>query len=179
MLKDVCNSQKDFSAICLRYFNPVGAHESGLIGEDPKDIPNNLMPYIAQVASGKLKELNIFGDDYPTQDGTGVRDYIHVVDLASGHMSALNFLDDNPGWHAFNLGTGTGVSVLELVKTFEEVNQLTIPYKITPRRSGDIAEFFSNSNKANMLLNWSAEKGIGDMCRDTWKFQMKLKETNT
>jgi len=179
LLKDVCNSQKDFSAICLRYFNPVGAHESGLIGEDPKDIPNNLMPYIAQVASGKLKELNIFGDDYPTQDGTGVRDYIHVVDLASGHMSALNFLSNNSGWHAFNLGTGSGVSVLELVKTFEKVNQLTIPYKITPRRSGDIAEFFSNSNKANMLLNWSAEKDIGDMCRDTWKFQMKLKETNT
>ena len=175
MLKDVCNSQKDFSAICLRYFNPVGAHESGLIGEDPKDIPNNLMPYIAQVAEGKLKELNIFGDDYPTQDGTGVRDYIHVMDLASGHMSALNFLDDNPGWHAFNLGTGTGVSVLELVKTFEEVNQLTIPYKITTKRSGDIGECFSNSNKANMLLNWSVEKDIGDMCRDTWKFQMKLR----
>ena len=176
MLKDVCNSQKDFSAICLRYFNPVGAHESGLIGEDPKDIPNNLMPYIAQVASGKLKELNIFGDDYPTQDGTGVRDYIHVVDLASGHMSALNFLDDNPGWHAFNLGTGTGVSVLELVKTFEEVNQLTIPCKITPRRSGDVAESYSDSSKAKTLLHWSAKKDIGDMCRDTWKFQMKSKE---
>ena len=119
MLKDVCNSQKDFSAICLRYFNPIRAHVSGLIGENPKDTPNNLMPYIAQVASGKLKELNIFGDDYLTQDGTGVRDYIHVVDLASGHTSALNFLDDNPGWHAFNLGTGSGVSVLELVETFE------------------------------------------------------------
>ena len=179
MLKDVCNSQKDFSAICLRYFNPVGAHESGLIGEDPKDIPNNLMPYIAQVAAGKLKELNIFGDDYPTHDGTGVRDYIHVMDLASGHMRALNFLDDNSGWHAFNLGTGLGVSVLELVKTFEEEKQIVIPYKITSRRSGDIAEFFSNSSKANRLLNWSAEKDIGDMCRDTWKFQMKLRETNT
>jgi UDP-glucose 4-epimerase len=178
MLKDVCNSQKDFSAICLRYFNPVGAHESGLIGEDPKDIPNNLMPYIAQVASGKLKKLNIFGDDYPTQDGTCVRDYIHVMDLARGHVSALSYSEDSSGWHAFNLGTGSGVSVLELVKTFEKVNQLTIPYKITPRRSGDIAEFFSNSNKANMLLNWSAEKDIGDMCCDTWKFQMKSKESN-
>jgi len=179
MLKDVCNSQKDFSAICLRYFNPVGAHESGLIGEDPKDIPNNLMPYIAQVAEGKLKELNIFGDDYPTQDGSGVRDYIHVVDLASGHMSALNFLSNNSGWHAFNLGTGTGVSVLELVKTFEKVNQLTIPYKITPRRSGDVAESYSDSSKAKKLLHWSTKKDIRDMCRDTWKFQMKLKETNT
>ena len=134
------------------------------------------MPYIAQVASGKLKKLNIFGDDYPTQDGTGIRDYIHVMDLASGHVSALSFSEDNPGWHAFNLGTGSGVSVLELVKTFEEVNQLTIPCKILPRRFGDIAEFYSNSSKANRLLNWSAEKNIGDMCRDTWKFQMKLKE---
>ena len=179
MLKDVCNSQKDFSAICLRYFNPVGAHESGLIGEDPKDIPNNLMPYIAQVASRKLKELNIFGDDYPTKDGTGFRDYIHVMDLASGHMSALNFLDDNPGWHAFNLGTGTGVSVLELVKTFEEVNKLTIPYKLKLRRSGDVAESYSDSSKAKKLLHWSTKKDIRDMCHDTWKFQMKLRETNT
>ena len=178
MLKDVCNSQKDFSAICLRYFNPVGAHESGLIGENPKDIPNNLMPYIAQVAEGKIKELNIFGDDYPTQDGTGVRDYIHVMDLASGHLSALSFLKDNPGWHAFNLGTGSGVSVLELIKTFEKVNKLTIPYKRTPRRSGDVAESCSDSTKAKTLLNWSAEKNIGDMCRDTWKFQMKLRDTN-
>jgi len=178
MLKDVCNSQKDFSAICLRYFNPVGAHESGLIGENPKDIPNNLMPYIAQVAEGKIKELNIFGDDYPTQDGTGVRDYIHVMDLASGHLSALSFLKDNPGWHAFNLGTGSGVSVLELIKTFEKVNKLTIPYKRTPRRSGDVAESYSDSTKAKTLLNWSAEKNIGDMCRDTWKFQMKLRDTN-
>jgi len=176
MLKDICNSQKDFSVICLRYFNPVGAHESGLIGEDPKDIPNNLMPYIAQVASGKLKELNIFGDDYPTQDGTGVRDYIHVMDLASGHVSVLSFSEDSPGWHAFNLGTGSGVSVLELVKTFEKVNQLTIPYKITPRRSGDVAESYSDSSKAKTLLHWSAKKDIGDMCRDTWKFQMKSKE---
>jgi len=176
MLKDVCNSQKDFSAICLRYFNPVGAHESGLIGEDPKDIPNNLMPYIAQVAERKLKELNIFGDDYPTQDGTGVRDYIHVMDLASGHVSALSFSEDNPGWHAFNLGTGSGVSVLELVKKFEEVNQLTIPYKITPRRSGDVAESYADSSKAKTLLHWSAEKDIGDMCRDTWRFQRKIQE---
>ena len=176
MLKDVCNSQKDFSAICLRYFNPVGAHESGLIGEDPKDIPNNLMPYIAQVAERKLKELNIFGDDYPTQDGTGVRDYIHVMDLASGHVSALSFSEDNPGWHAFNLGTGSGVSVLELVKKFEKVNQLTIPYKITPRRSGDVAESYADSSKAKTLLHWSAEKDIGDMCRDTWRFQRKIQE---
>jgi len=178
MLKDVCNSQKDFSAICLRYFNPIGAHESGLIGEDPKDISNNLMPYIAQVAAGKLKELNIFGDDYPTQDGTGVRDYIHVTDLANGHVSALSYSENNPGWHAFNLGTGSGVSVLELVKTFQEVNQIAIPYKVAPRRSGDIAEFFSNSSKANRLLKWVAAKDISDMCHDTWRFQMKLRETS-
>jgi len=175
ILKDICNSQKDFSAICLRYFNPVGAHESGLIGEDPKDIPNNLMPYIAQVAEGKLRELNIFGDDYLTLDGTGVRDYIHVMDLASGHVSALNFLDDNPGWHAFNLGTGSGISVLELVKTFEKVNQLTISYKKKSRRPGDAAESYSDSSKAKKLLHWSAEKDIGDMCRDTWKFHNKIK----
>jgi len=178
ILKDVCESDQDFSAICLRYFNPVGAHESGLIGEDPKNIPNNLMPYIAQVAEGKLKELNIFGDDYPTQDGTGVRDYIHVMDLASGHVSALSFSEDNPGWHSFNLGTGSGVSVLDLVKTFEKVNQIAIPYKITNRRPGDIAEFYSNSSNANRLLKWIAKKDIGDMCRDTWKFQLKLKEIN-
>ena len=179
MLKDVCTSDQDFSAICLRYFNPVGSHESGLIGENPKDIPNNLMPYIAQVASRKLKELNIFGDDYPTQDGTGVRDYIHVVDLASGHVSALSFSEDNPGWHAFNLGTGSGVSVLELVKTFEKVNQIAIPYKVISRRSGDIAECFSNSNKANTLLNFRAKKDIKVMCSSTWKFQIKLRDTST
>jgi len=176
ILKDVCNSHKDFSAICLRYFNPVGAHESGLIGENPKDIPNNLMPYIAQVAEGKLKELNVFGDDYPTQDGTCIRDFIHVMDLACGHMSALNYLTNNSGWHAFNLGTGSGVSVLELVKTFEEVNQITIPYKIINRRLGDIAEVYSNSNKANRLLYWSAKKDVKDMCLDTWKFQKKKKK---
>ena len=131
------------------------------------------------MAEGKLKELNIFGDDYPTQDGTGVRDYIHVVDLASGHMSALNFLSNNSGWHAFNLGTGSGVSVLELVKTFEEVNQLTISCKIKPRRSGDIAEFYSNSSKANTLLNWSVEKDIVDMCYDTWKFKKRVIKANS
>ena len=136
------------------------------------------MPYIAQVASGKLKKLNIFGDDYPTQDGTGIRDYIHVMDLASGHVSALSFSEDNPGWYAFNLGTGSGVSVLDLVKTFEKVNQIAIPYKITNRRPGDIAEFYSNSSNANRLLKWIAKKDIGDMCRDTWKFQLKLKEIN-
>jgi len=171
ILKDVCESDKYFSAICLRYFNPVGAHESGLIGEDPKDTPNNLMPYIAQVALGKLKELNIFGNDYPTIDGTGVRDYIHVMDLASGHLKALNFFNKNSGWHAFNLGTGSGTSVLELVKTFEEVNQITIHYKITNRRLGDVAESYANPNKANRFLRWSAEKGIKNMCYDTWKFK--------
>jgi len=178
MLKDVCTSDQDFSAICLRYFNPVGSHESGLIGENPKDIPNNLMPYIAQVAAGKLKQLLIFGDDYPTHDGTGVRDYLHVMDLARGHMRALSFIGNNSGWHVFNLGTGTGVSVIEMVKTFEEVNQIDIPFKITNRRPGDIAEFYSNSSKANTLLFWRSEKDIRSMCRDTWKFQMKLKETN-
>ena len=159
----------------MRYFNPIRAHVSGLIGENPKDTPNNLMPYIAQVASGKLKKLNIFGDDYPTQDGTGIRDYIHVMDLASGHVSALSFSEDNPGWYAFNLGTGSGVSVLELVKTFEKVNKLTIPYKITPRRLGDVAEYYSDSSKAKTLLHWSAEKDIVDMCRDTWKFKKRKK----
>jgi len=175
MLKDVCTSDQDFSAVCLRYFNPVGAHDSGLIGENPKDTPNNLMPYIAQVAGGKIKELKIFGNDYPTIDGTGVRDYIHVMDLASGHKNALSFLNDNYGWHVFNLGTGSGVSVLEMVKTFEEVNQVDIPYKVTNRRSGDIAEFYSNPNKANKILNWNSERNIKDMCLDTWKFQINSK----
>jgi len=174
ILKDVCVSNPNFSAICMRYFNPVGAHESGLIGENPKDIPNNLMPYIAQVASGKLKYLNIYGDDYPTKDGTGVRDYIHVVDLANGHIKGLDYLDENSGWHTFNLGMELGVSVLKIVKTFEDINQVKIPYIVRDRRQGDIAEFFSNSKKAQKILNWSPEKNIEDMCRDTWKFQKNL-----
>jgi len=175
MIKDVCSSDQDFSAICLRYFNPVGAHGSGLIGEDPKDIPNNLMPYIAQVATGNLKELIVFGNYYPTHDGTGVRDYIHVMDLASGHMSALNFLRKNLGWHVFNLGTGSGASVLELVKTFEKVNQIKIPYSVSSRRPGDNAESYSNSEKAKQILNWKPKRDLTEMCRDVWLFQKKTK----
>jgi len=175
MLKDVCSSDKNFSAICLRYFNPVGSHESGLIGENPKNIPNNLMPYITQVASGKLKELSIYGNNYLTKDGTGVRDYIHVMDLAYGHLKGLDFLNDNFGWHAFNLGTGSGISVLELIKTFKEVNEIEINYKIANRREGDIAEFFSNSSKANKELKWHPQRDVRDMCRDAWNFQKKMK----
>ena len=155
----------------LRYFNPVGAHESGLIGEEPKGIPNNLMPYVVRVASGELKELSIFGNDYDTPDGTGVRDYIHVVDLAKGHLAALNKLDkEGSGLYIYNLGTGTGYSVLDMVKAFEEITGNKVAYKIAPRRPGDIATCYSDPKKAKEELGWEAKKGIKEMCEDSWKF---------
>jgi len=170
VLADLSKSDPGWSIVCLRYFNPVGAHDSGLIGEDPNDIPNNLMPYIAQVASGKLPHLNIFGDDYNTKDGTGVRDYIHVMDLAEGHKSALDFLNNHTGWHAINLGTGTGYSVLEMVQAFEQVSGKNIPYKITNRRAGDIAACFAKVDNSNQQLDWRAKRDQDEMCRSTWCF---------
>ena len=170
ILSDVCNSNKEFSAIILRYFNPIGAHKSGLIGEEPNGIPNNLMPYIAKVASGKLEKLNVFGNDYPTKDGTGVRDYIHVVDLAKGHVKALNKSRNSVGAIPYNLGTGKGYSVLEIVKTFEETNKIKVNYEIAPRRSGDIAECYADPSKAKKELDWIAEKTLEDMCRDAWNY---------
>ncbi|MEG0268882.1 MAG: UDP-glucose 4-epimerase GalE [Clostridia bacterium] len=171
ILKDVAHANPDWSVALLRYFNPIGAHDSGTIGEDPVGIPNNLMPYITQVASGKLKELRVFGNDYNTSDGTGVRDYIHVVDLARGHVAACNFLMEHQGCEIVNLGTGIGYSVLDLVKTFEKVNQIKIPYAITERRAGDVARCFANAAKAKELLHWQAEKTLEDMCRDSWRWQ--------
>lgn len=171
ILTDIAKANKDFSVALLRYFNPVGAHESGLIGESPNGIPNNLMPYITKVAKGELKKLHIFGDDYPTVDGTGVRDYIHVVDLAEGHIAALKNL--TPGVHIYNLGTGKGTSVMQLVKAFEEANNIKIPYEITPRRPGDIATCYADTTKANTELQWKAKKDIKDMCRDAWRFESR------
>jgi len=171
ILSDVAKSDSEWRVACLRYFNPVGAHESGLIGEDPNDTPNNLMPYIAQVASGKLPHLNIFGDNYNTKDGTGVRDYIHVMDLAEGHKSALDFINNHKGWHAINLGTGKGYSVLEMVKAFEQVSGKFIPYQITDRRAGDIATCYAKVENSNQQLNWRAKRDLVEMCRSTWLFQ--------
>ena len=156
------------SAVVLRYFNPVGAHKSGLIGESPRGIPNNLMPYITQVATGKLPELNIYGNDYPTNDGTGTRDYIHVVDLAKGHVRALEYCVAHPGVEVFNLGTGSGHSVLDLIGIYERVNGIKIPYVITPRRPGDLPESYADASKAERLLNWKTELTIEDMCRDSY-----------
>ena len=164
MLKDVAISDPTWKILCLRYFNPVGAHESGLIGEDPKGIPNNLMPYISQVAIGKLAKLNVYGDDYPTPDGTGVRDYIHVMDLAEGHLAALDFIVNHAGWVAINLGTGQGISVLEMVKEYEHTSGKSIPYSIEERRSGDIASCFAKADKAKDLLQWQAKRNLKDMC---------------
>lgn len=173
ILQDVFKSDGSWNIVILRYFNPIGAHESGLIGEEPKGIPNNLMPYITQVAAGKRKYLNIYGNDYPTIDGTGVRDYIHVVDLARGHIKALERLDKNKGIDIYNLGTGKGYSVLELVQAFEKVNNIKIPYRVIERRPGDIAECYADPTKAQMELGWETEKDIGNMCRDAWMFQRK------
>ena len=168
------NSDNTWDIAILRYFNPIGAHESGLLGEDPKGIPNNLMPYISKVAAGNLKELSVFGNDYNTPDGTGVRDYIHVVDLAKGHLLALNKLDkEQKGIYIYNLGTGKGYSVLDLVNTFERVNNIKVPYVIAPRRPGDIASCYSDPTKALKELGWSAEKNLDDMCKDSWNFQVK------
>ena len=170
VMKDLYTSDNSWDIILLRYFNPVGAHESGLIGEDPKGIPNNLTPYIAQVASGKLKEINVFGNDYDTPDGTGVRDYIHVVDLAIGHVKAIEKINE-AGVHIYNLGTGHGYSVLDIVKAFEKVNGVKVPYKIEARRPGDIAECWADPAKAKELLGWTAQKNLEDMCRDAWRWQ--------
>ena len=170
ILRDLYTANESWNVALLRYFNPVGAHPSGRIGEDPNDIPNNLMPYITQVAVGKLEKLSVFGDDYPTPDGTGVRDYIHVVDLAKGHLSALEKLKENPGVVTYNLGTGTGYSVLDVVKAFEKASGKEIPYKITDRRAGDIAINFADPSKAEEELCWKAEYDLVDMCRDSWRW---------
>lgn len=172
ILKDLFISDKSFRISLLRYFNPVGAHESGLIGEDPSGIPNNLMPFITQVATGRLSRLRVFGNDYETKDGSGVRDYIHVVDLSKGHLCALEFLNiSEPGVYTHNLGTGNGYSVLEIVAAFEKANNIRIPYEIAPRRPGDIAVCFADPEKAKKELMWQAEKSIDDMCRDSWNWQ--------
>lgn len=174
MLEDVTNSDANWKIACLRYFNPGGAHESGLIGEDASGLPNNLMPLIALVASGKLPHLNVYGDDYHTVDGTGVRDYIHVVDLAEGHRTALNFLKGQQGIWVFNLGTGKGTSVLEIIKAFQEVSGKSIALNFANRRNGDIASCFSNADKANIYLRWSACRTLKDMCSSAWAFQKNL-----
>ena len=166
-----CAGTMGLNVVLLRYFNPIGAHESGMIGEDPSGIPNNLMPFICQVASGKLEHLNVFGDDYPTPDGTGVRDYIHVCDLAEGHLAALEYAVDHPGAEIVNLGTGTGYSVLDIVHTFEKANGLKLPYVIAPRRPSDIAVCYADPAKAEKLLGWHARRTLEDMCRDSWNWQ--------
>ena len=175
ILKDCCVADKEFAVILLRYFNPIGAHKSGLIGEDPNGIPNNLMPFIARVADGVYPELNVFGNDYDTHDGTGVRDYIHVVDLSIGHIKAIEKIRNMNGVEIYNLGTGNGFSVLDLVKTFEKVNNVKVNYKIVGRRPGDIAVCYANCDKALKELGWKCEKNIEDMCRDTWNFILKNK----
>lgn len=171
ILMDIAKAVPEFSITLLRYFNPVGAHESGLIGEDPNGIPNNLMPYISQVAIGKLKELSIFGNDYDTKDGTGVRDYIHVVDLAVGHVKALNRHENDRGLHIYNLGTGVGYSVLDMVNAFNTANGIEIPYKFAPRRAGDIAVNYADAGRAAKELGWKAERGLEQMMKDTWNWQ--------
>lgn len=170
ILTDVARSNPRLSVVILRYFNPIGAHESGLIGEDPNGIPNNLMPYITKVAKGILPELNIFGNDYPTKDGTGVRDYIHVVDLAKGHVDAIKYAEKHRGIETFNLGTGIGYSVLDIVNAFSRVNNIEVPYRIVERRDGDVAECYADPGKAKELLNWTATKTLDDMCRDSWNY---------
>ena len=173
ILQGLAAAEKDWSICLLRYFNPIGAHESGLIGEDPRGIPNNLMPYITQVAVGRREKLSVFGDDYNTPDGTGVRDYIHVVDLAKGHVAAVSYVMNNKGCEIFNLGTGTGYSVLDMVHTFIDVNRVPVPYEIAPRRPGDIATCYADPTKSKEVLGWRAEKTLSDMCRDSWKWQNK------
>lgn len=175
ILSDLQYAEKDWSVCLLRYFNPIGSHASGLIGEEPNGIPNNLMPYIVKVASKQLPQLSVFGNDYPTHDGTGVRDYIHVVDLAKGHVCALKKVLAESGIHIYNLGTGIGYSVLDLVETFKKVNDIDVPYVFAPRRAGDIPECFANADKALKELGWKAEKNVEDMCRDSWNFYLKNK----
>ena len=171
IMTDVQKAKPDWNVILLRYFNPVGAHKSGRIGEDPKGIPNNLMPYISQVAVGKLPKLGVFGDDYNTHDGTGVRDYIHVVDLAIGHVKAVDYIFTNPGLDVINLGTGTGYSVLDMVKAFSRACGKEIPYEIKPRRAGDIDMCYADPAKAERVLGWKAERGLDEMCEDAWRWQ--------
>jgi UDP-glucose 4-epimerase len=175
LLKDLCSADFDWSALALRYFNPVGAHSSGLIGENPSGIPNNLLPYVAQVAIGKRKQVSVYGDDYPTSDGTGVRDYIHVVDLAKGHLDALRLIENGEptGFDAINLGTGAGYSVLEVIKAFEEESTKSVPYEIVERRPGDIAVCYADPNYAYERLGWQAKLGLNDMMRDAWNWQSK------
>jgi len=171
ILSGMANADADWSICLLRYFNPIGAHESGRIGEDPRGIPNNLMPYITQVAVGRREKLSIFGNDYDTPDGTGVRDYIHVVDLAKGHVAAVKYACENTGCEVFNLGTGTGYSVLDMVNTFCSVNGVAVPYVITDRRPGDIATCYADPAKSAQKLGWTAERTLADMCRDSWNWQ--------
>lgn len=173
ILRDVCAALSDWRVACLRYFNPVGAHSSGLLGESPRGIPNNLMPYIAKVASGELPALQVFGGDYPTPDGTGVRDYIHVMDLAEGHLAALKFLEGTVGWHAVNLGTGQGYSVLEMLAAFERACGKSLAHRIVGRRAGDVASCYANPAKAWDLLGWRASRGLEEMCQSTWKWQQQ------
>lgn len=173
-LNDITNANKSWKIVSLRYFNPIGAHESGLIGDNPNHTPNNLMPYLVQVASGERDELKVFGSDYQTRDGTGVRDYIHVDDLAEGHLAALEFLDKNSGHHIFNLGSGIGYSVREVVDAFERVSGLRIPLKMVERRKGDVAEYYADAKKARRVLGWQTHRTIEDMCRTSWYFKQKL-----
>jgi len=175
ILIDVAKADDSFRIVLLRYFNPIGAHESGLIGENPEGIPNNLMPYINLVATGKLEKLRVFGNDYPTKDGTGVRDFIHVVDLAKGHLKALDKIENESGLFIYNLGTGTGYSVLDLVQAYENVNNVKIAYEIVERRPGDIAECYADPTKAKKELKWEATKTLEDMCKDSWNFIQKQK----
>ena len=171
ILSGMAFADKDWSIVLLRYFNPIGAHESGRIGEDPRGVPNNLMPYISQVAVGRRESLSVFGNDYDTHDGTGVRDYIHVVDLARGHVAAVAYSAAHSGCEVFNLGTGMGYSVLDMVKAFEAANGVAVPYQIAPRRPGDIATCYASPDKSRAVLGWQAEKSLEDMCRDTWRWQ--------
>lgn len=173
ILRDAAIADPALSVVLLRYFNPVGAHESGLIGELPRGVPNNLMPYITQTAAGKREKLSVFGNDYPTLDGTGVRDYIHVMDLAEGHTAALRYGMTHTGTEVFNLGTGKGTSVLELIRTFEQINGLQLPWQITPRRPGDIAECYAETDKARQVLGWTAKRTLEDMCRDAWRWEQQ------
>ena len=173
ILTGMANADKEWGIVLLRYFNPIGAHESGRIGEDPRGIPNNLMPYITQVAIGRREQLSVYGNDYDTHDGTGVRDYIHVVDLAKGHVAAVKYVLGNKGAEVFNLGTGVGYSVLDMVKTFRDVNNVALPYVITDRRPGDIATCYADPSKSADKLGWKAEKTLADMCRDSWNWQSK------
>ena len=178
ILTDLHKADPEWNVVLLRYFNPIGAHASGLIGEDPNGIPNNLLPYVARVASGKLEYVRVFGNDYPTPDGTGVRDYIHVVDLARGHVDSLDYADKHVGWEAINLGTGRGSSVLEVIEAFEKACGKKLPYKILPRRAGDIAANWCCPDKAEKLLGWKAQYGIAEMCASSWKFEQLHTKNN-